>query len=60
MFMFVFALYPKYEFASSNATRRTFALDACFVWKLAPLADEQNGIFRGITIVTIDAIRARI
>jgi hypothetical protein len=27
----------KYEFASSNTTRTTFA---CFVWKLAPLANE--------------------
>jgi hypothetical protein len=30
----------KYEFASSNTTRTTFAFDACFVWKLAPLADD--------------------
>jgi hypothetical protein len=35
----------KYEFASSNTTRPTFAFDACFVWKLAPLADEQSGFF---------------
>jgi hypothetical protein len=26
-------------------TRRTFAFDACFVWKLAPLADERSGFF---------------
>jgi hypothetical protein len=35
----------KYEFASSNTTRTTFAFDACFVWKLAPLADERSGFF---------------
>jgi hypothetical protein len=29
----------KYESAS------TFAFDACFVWKLAPLADESSGLF---------------
>jgi hypothetical protein len=46
----------KYEFASSNITRTTFAFDACFVWKLAPLADERNGIFHRIFIATIDAI----
>jgi hypothetical protein len=33
----------KYEIASSNTTRPTFAIDACFVWKLAPLADERSG-----------------
>jgi hypothetical protein len=38
-------LSAKYEFASSNTTRTTFAFDVCFVWKLAPLADEQNGFF---------------
>jgi hypothetical protein len=26
-------------------TRTTFAFDVCFVWKLAPLADERNGFF---------------
>jgi hypothetical protein len=46
----------KYEIASSNTTRTTFAFDACFVWKLAPLADERNGIFHRISIATIDAI----
>jgi hypothetical protein len=35
----------KYEFASSNTTRPTFAFDACFVWILAPLADERSGFF---------------
>jgi hypothetical protein len=35
----------KYEFASSNTTRTMFAFDACFVWKLAPLADERGGFF---------------
>jgi hypothetical protein len=33
----------KYEFAWSNTTQTTFAFDACFVWKLAPLADERSG-----------------
>jgi hypothetical protein len=37
-------LSAKYEFASSNE-RTTFAFDACFVWKLAPLADERVGFF---------------
>jgi hypothetical protein len=36
---------PKYEFASSNTSRTTFAFDACFVWKLALLVDERNGFF---------------
>jgi hypothetical protein len=35
----------KYEFASSNTTRMTFAFDTCFVWKLASLADERSGFF---------------
>jgi hypothetical protein len=35
----------KYEFASSNTTRTMFAFLACFVWKLAPLADERSGYF---------------
>jgi hypothetical protein len=35
----------KYEFASSKTTRTTFAFDACFVWKLAPLADERCSFF---------------
>jgi hypothetical protein len=35
----------KYEFASSNTTRPTFTFDACFVLKLAPLADERSGFF---------------
>jgi hypothetical protein len=35
----------KYEFASSTTTRTTFAFDACFVWKLAPPADERSGFF---------------
>jgi hypothetical protein len=35
----------KYEFASSNTTRTTSAFDACFVWKLAPLADERSSFF---------------
>jgi hypothetical protein len=34
-----------YKFASSNTTRTTFAFDACFVWKLTPLADEGSGFF---------------
>jgi hypothetical protein len=38
-------LSAKYEFTSSNTTRPTFAFDACFVWKIAPLADERNGFF---------------
>jgi hypothetical protein len=46
----------KYEFASSNSTRTTFAFDACFVWELTPLADERNCFFHRISIVTIDAI----
>jgi hypothetical protein len=33
----------KYEFVSSNTTRTTFAFYACFVWKLAPPADERSG-----------------
>jgi hypothetical protein len=32
-------LSAKYEFASSNTTRTTFAFFACFVWKLTPLVD---------------------
>jgi hypothetical protein len=35
----------KYKFASSNTTRKTFAFDACLVWKLAPLADELSSFF---------------
>jgi hypothetical protein len=50
----IFNQCAKYEFASSNITRTTFASDACFVWKLAPLADERSGFF--IDIATIDAI----
>jgi hypothetical protein len=46
----------KYEFASSNTTRTTFAFDAYFVWKLAPLADERGSVFLRISIATIDAI----
>jgi hypothetical protein len=38
-------LSAKYEFASSNTSRTTFAFDACFVWKLAVLTDEQSGFF---------------
>jgi hypothetical protein len=40
----LFAVSAKYEFAS-RTTRTTVAFDACFVWKLAPLADEQSGFF---------------
>jgi hypothetical protein len=46
----------KYEFASSNITRTTFTFDACFVWKLAPLAEERNGFFHRISNATIDAL----
>jgi hypothetical protein len=46
----------KYEFASSNTTRTAFVFDACFVWKLTPLADERNGIVHRISIATINAI----
>jgi hypothetical protein len=46
----------KYEFESSNTAGTTFAFDACFVWKLAPLADERNGLFHRISIAMIDAI----
>jgi hypothetical protein len=35
----------KYGFTSSNTTQTTFAFDACFVWKLAPPADERSGFF---------------
>jgi hypothetical protein len=35
----------KYEFASSIHSNETFAFDACFVSKLAPLADERGGFF---------------
>jgi hypothetical protein len=35
----------KYDFSSSNTTRTTLTLDACFVWKLAPLADERSVFF---------------
>jgi hypothetical protein len=49
-------LSAKYEFASSNTTRTTFAFDACFVWKLAPLVDERKSYFHRISIATIDAI----
>jgi hypothetical protein len=37
-------------------TRTTFAFDACFVWKLAPLADEQNGFFHRISINAIEHV----
>jgi microcystin degradation protein MlrC len=47
-------LSAKYELASSDTTRMTFAFDACFVWKQAPLVDERKGFFR--SIATIDAI----
>jgi hypothetical protein len=50
------ALSSKYEFASSNITRMTFAFATCFLWKLAPLADEPNGFFHRISIATINAI----
>jgi hypothetical protein len=53
---FFFILCAKYEFASSNTTRTSFAFDACFVWKVAPLADERNGFFLRISVATIDAI----
>jgi hypothetical protein len=39
------SLKANYEFASSNTTRTTFAFDVCFIWKLAPLADELIGFF---------------
>jgi hypothetical protein len=35
-----FALSAKYEFASSDTTRSTLVANACFVWKLAPLAEK--------------------
>jgi hypothetical protein len=35
----------KYEFASSDTTRTTFAFDESFVWKPAPLADDRSGFF---------------
>jgi hypothetical protein len=35
----------EYEFALSNTTQTTFAFYACFVWKLAPLADERSDFF---------------
>jgi hypothetical protein len=41
----LFVQSAKYEFASSNTTRTMIAFDACFVWKIAPLADEQSGFF---------------
>jgi hypothetical protein len=31
-------------------------LTRVLVWKLAPLVDERNGIFRRISIATIDVI----
>jgi hypothetical protein len=46
----------KYEFASSNTTGTTFAFNACFVCKLAPLADERNSIFYRMSIATIHTI----
>jgi hypothetical protein len=49
-------LSAKYEFASSNSTRMTFAFDACFVWKLASLANERSGFFHIKSIAKIDAI----
>jgi hypothetical protein len=52
----MYALSAKYEFASSNTTPTTFAFDACFVWKLAPLADERGGFLYRKSITTIDAI----
>jgi hypothetical protein len=50
-YLFVVGFYQcaKYEFASSNTAQTTLAFDACFVWKLAPLADERNGYFHTIT-----------
>jgi hypothetical protein len=50
-------LIAKYEFASRNTTRTTFAFFACLVWKLAsPASNKRNGIFHRISIATIDAI----
>jgi hypothetical protein len=46
----------KYEFASSNTTRMTFAFDARFIWKLAHLEDERSGFFYRKSTATIDAI----
>jgi hypothetical protein len=46
----------KYEFASSNTIRTTFAFDMSFVWKLGPLANERNCFFHRISTVTIEAI----
>jgi hypothetical protein len=40
----------------SNTTRTTFAFDACLEWKLAPLAEERNGISHRISIATIDLV----
>jgi hypothetical protein len=33
------------------------AFDACFVQKLAPLADDRNSFFHRISIVTLDSIK---
>jgi hypothetical protein len=47
----------KYEFASSNTTRTTFAFDACFVWELAPpsaSSGRTNRLFHRKSIATID------
>jgi hypothetical protein len=46
----------EYEFASSDTTRMTFEFNTCFVWKLAPPADELNSFFHKISIATIDVI----
>jgi hypothetical protein len=54
--IYTYAHSSKYEFESSNTTGTTFAFDACFVWKLAPLADERNSFFHRISIATINTI----
>jgi hypothetical protein len=37
-----------------NTTRTTFAFDECFVWKLAPVADEESDFF--ITILFLEVV----
>jgi hypothetical protein len=46
----------KYEFASSNTNRTTFAFGALFVRKLVSLKDEQKCFCHRISIAMIDAI----
>jgi hypothetical protein len=48
--------FAAFMFIDGSTTLTTFVFNACFVRKLAPLADERKGVFHRISIATIDAI----